>query len=194
MEFHGQQYHVCDVLVCVPCSGRVHHCEECQSQRARYDPAGVQSGSISVPGTTIVYTAVDYPIGHWEDPDGCGAVWVVDDYRQAVLTGLPMSPGLPVGVNNATATVRNNSGVTSNYTWSYTVDLPPTIPTVAPADQAVVNALTPTISATIADEDSNFGVVMTVDGSAVVSTYNAGTKTLSYTPSVPYPDFSPSTS
>ena len=155
-----------------------------------YDPAGVQSGSITVPGTTIVYTAVDYPIGHWEDPDGCGAVWVVDDYRQAILTGLPMSPGLPVGVNNATATVRNNAGVTSNYSWSYTVDLPPTIPTVAPADQAVVSALAPTISATIADEDSSFGVVMTVDGSAVVPTYNAGTKTFSYTPSVPYPDFS----
>ena len=158
------------------------------------DPAGVQSGTITVPGVTMSYTAIDYPIGHWEDPDGCGAVWVVDDYTQAILTAYPISPYLPLGLNTATANVRNGSGINSDYTWSYTVDLAPTITTISPANSAIVGATAPTISATIADEDSSFSATMTVDGSVVVPTYNAGTKTFSYTPSTPYPDPSPALS
>ena len=104
------------------------------------DPAGVQSGTITVPGATMSYTAIDYPIGHWEDPDGCGAVWVVDDYTQAILTAYPISPYLPLGLNTATANVRNGSGIDSDYSWSYTVDLAPTITTVSPPTNAVVSA------------------------------------------------------
>jgi len=61
---------------------------------------------------------------------------------------------------------------------------PPTISDLTPADGALINSATPTISATVKDASGidTASIVMTVDGASVAHTYDSTTSLVSYVP------------
>ncbi|MBW6468942.1 MAG: hypothetical protein K0B85_07290, partial [Coriobacteriia bacterium] len=90
------------------------------------------------------------------------------------------------GVNTVEVVVTSAAG-TSSYSWLFLYDPPPVISAVTPVDGARLGITTPTtISATVTDDDATFESTMTVDGAVVPTTYEASTKTFSYTPLVPF--------
>ncbi len=115
-------------------------------------------------------------------------------YIDPLFTSLsfdPSQPGafpspLPTGVNNAVATVTLLDGSTSEYAWSYTVDAPPAVVSVSPAEgQLVTYSQAPTITVTVSDpDDTSFsavnGFIMRVDGSNVTPIWNGATQTYTY--------------
>jgi hypothetical protein len=61
---------------------------------------------------------------------------------------------------------------------------PPTISNLTPADGALINTVTPTISATVTDVSgiNTTSIIMTVDGATVAHTYDSTTGVVSYVP------------
>ena len=151
------------------------------------DATTIISATATVNGETAWPVSVDYPIGHWVTDD-YDWWFVVDDYSFAVLT-LGNPHALPVSPTTVQVSVTNANSQVSTYTWSFTADQTPYITAKTPANGLVVRSLSPTISVTLSDDDSLFVPVMTVDSVPVTPSFDAATKTFSYTPLVPFEDF-----
>ncbi|HET6350964.1 MAG TPA: cytochrome c3 family protein [Coriobacteriia bacterium] len=131
------------------------------------DPAGISGGyQLKIDGASKT------PKTKW----GPGNAYVELYYQ-------PTS-ALTNGNHTIYASVLTGAGRTST-TWTFKVGQPPTIGPLTPADGATVNTQKPTISAVVNTAGGTLASQsMTVDGAFVASTYDAATKTVSYTPAL----------
>lgn len=74
-------------------------------------------------------------------------------------------------------------------TWNFTVAAPPQV-IVSPGDGMKVQTLTPTLSASVADNGPSTTATATLDGELVALAYNGATKTYSHAVTEPLDDFS----
>lgn len=94
----------------------------------------------------------------------------------------------PLALKNGTHTAYASvfSGGRTSTTWSFIVRVPPAIGPMAPADGSTTNSQTPAVSAVVTPNGVGLSsFAMTVDGAAVDATYDAASKTVSYTPATP---------
>jgi len=127
------------------------------------DPAGISTGfQLKIDGVSKT------PKVRWIDSK------TVELYFQ---TTSPLSNGS----HTVYASVFTYAGRTST-TWTFNQRVAPVLGPLTPADGTTVDTQKPTISAGVTSASAIASRSMTVDGVAVASTYDAGTKTISYTP------------
>lgn len=157
-----------------------------------YTEATPAPGSFSANSTPLVSVKVSDPAGIWmsgaqikidgrlktpRQTWGPGNAYVILSYKQTT----PLSNG----THTAYASVFTGAGRTS-YFWTFTVGAVPVMGEVVPADGSTVDTQSPTITARlISNGNAVTGYSMTLDGASVSPVYDAGTDTLSYTPTSP---------
>ncbi len=150
---------------------------------ATFDDTSTVLGTsqLSIDGTQAA-ASFSYPVGYWYD-DGCDVWWVVTDDTVGRL-GCTLN-SLTDGAHDATVTVHNSAAQTNSVGWSFFVSVPPAMGAVTPGDGAYVFTATPTISATVVDNDAGHVGTMTLDSAVVTATYDPATKRFSCVPETP---------
>jgi hypothetical protein len=133
----------------------------------------------------VEFQATGYEDNHTGD-------WIVTDPTAGSVRLYYLGP-FGHGMHEVTVQLTTSAGGTPSQTWFFNVDTAPVISAVVPAQGVRAPTLTPVISASVVDDDATFTCAMTVDGAPVTPTWDAGTKTFSYTPSSPFGDNTPHT-
>lgn len=156
------------------------------------DVANLDQGTlrVTVNGKPVTASISFKTFGHYvQEYDTCTGevldVWVVDGYDYKTGTISAQANGLPDGKIPVSVTIGNVSGISSLHSWTFDVNVPPTISQPAPAANSTVQILTPVISANVSDNGSISAVKMTVNGIEMPASYDAVAGSVKYIPSTP---------
>lgn len=159
------------------------------------DTADLDSSSLSVTvnGVPVAATVSHKEVGHYEDGgfDTCGfpvQVFVRDGYDYTAGTITARAAGLPDGPITVLISLKNTAGITSNYSWTFNVKVPPAISQPSPAYSSIGN-LRPLITAKVTDNGTIADVKMYINNTLVSSAFASSTGIVSYTPAFPLPNY-----